>query len=310
MPDTEMWGAQNVLKRFFEERQAAFMAFDPSFDATFLAAWKNALDDTAFDTMGDDQQVYEGIILLDEIKSPMDRCRDKYREVKYYAGKAFPGNSEVMREFGERKYSQVSASHLKMVKFMEEMHGVAEKYKTDIIAKGYTQSAIDQIATLATELHDDNLAQQLKKKERPSATRQRIEKLNELYAFGQAVAEVAPLVFRDSPAHQKMFRLGIGNRKRAKEKRWIALEPKSQRKVGLKKLQKATGKINLVNQGTGSVEFWTGNKVQETPAHVTTLTAGERQELEIKKISDRFLFLRSAAAKKVRVMLEWVEQKK
>ncbi|MES2621694.1 MAG: hypothetical protein V4615_12665, partial [Bacteroidota bacterium] len=155
--DVEMMDAIIPCYLSFEKYLAEFTAHDPSLNNTFLNNWKAALDDLIYylPIKGQERAVMEDSYLIEDSGKALKNCRVKYMEVKYYAGKAFPDNKEILKEFGESTYSKTQFSRLRMVQFMETLHGVAEKYKTELLAAAYTQSAIDEIATLAAALRAD-----------------------------------------------------------------------------------------------------------------------------------------------------------
>jgi hypothetical protein len=300
-PDNEMVRQIITLQGCFEANQAAFEAYDPSLDSNFLVDWKAAMDIAKL-IFPDYSEVLEGEVLLEDAVTALQACQTKYGEVKYFAGKAFPKNKEAMKEFGQGQFSKVRNSHLRMVPFMETLHGVATKYKVELIAKGYSQPAIDQITTLTDTLRADNILQQLKKKERPTESRKRIESLNAFYAFGQQVAQVAPRVFAQSAAKRHLFRLGLG--KGAKQlKEWMSLSPGSLRKTSLLKSLKKFN-LSLTNQGKDTIEYWRADKIAQVPVQKYLLGAGEKIAIEPEAPVRKFLVMHNTSAKEVRVMLK------
>lgn len=305
--DSKMTETFLGLIALFEQDLADFTACDPSLDAAFLAAWKVAWNN-ALSAMPDTVEVAEGEELLEKSVTALEKCRSKYKEVKYFAGRAFPANKEAMREFGEGTYPKVNNSRLRMVQFMEGLHGVATKYKTALIAQGYSQAAIDEIATFTDELREDNKAQQLKKKERPTETRKRIELLNTLYGFGQHVAQVAPLVFPNNPA--KLNHLFLAQPRHQKvTKNWFTLAPADKRKIALTKLLKKFN-VTLTNQGKETIEYWRADTIHEALAHKHFLDAEESVEVTPELPVKKFLIMQNASQKEVRVMWRKEEKEK
>lgn len=292
----------------FEEHLAEFTAFDPGLDAAFLNNWK-AVQEQVMKFYPDKIEVNQGEQLLEEAISTLEKCQIKYKEVKYFVVKAFPKNLEALKEFGEGKYSKVRTSPLRMVQFMETLYGVAMKYKVELIAKNYTQPAIDEIATLANELREDNQSQQLKKQERPTQTRARIELLNTYYGFGQQVAMVAPTVFPTSAAHQKLFLLGTSHRTKI-VKTYFTMEAQSVRKILLTTVLKKN-KLSITNQSTEPVDYWQANRVKEKPAQKYLLEAGEIISIEAEEPAKKFLVIENTSSGKVKMLMtkEKIEKK-
>ncbi len=298
--DMKMLAAIRKMHTHFTAEIAAFTAFDPSLDAAFLAAWDTA-QENAWVYHSDEQEVIEGEILMEEAVTALDQCREKYRDVKYYAGKAFPNSKEAMKEFGEGQYSKLRNSPLKMVQFMETLHGVATKYKNELITAGFSQAAIDEIAALTTQLRNDNKAQQMNKKERPTETRKRIETLNTYYGFGQQVAAVAPLVFRNSYAKRHLFRLAEKHHPKV-PKSWFTVAPNELRKTAITRLLKKY-KLTLTNQGAQTIPYWQANNIKETPAQKNLLNAGESVAISAETPVKKFLIVENTSAREVRMMI-------
>ena len=284
----------------FEKYLTDFTAFDPGLDAAFLNNWK-AIQEQVLKFYPDKLEVIQGEILLDESITALQKCQTKYIEVKYFVVKAFPKNAEALKEFGEGKYSKVRNSPLRMVQFMETLYGVAMKYKTELIAKGYTQAAIDEIAALANELREDNKKQQLKKQERPTQTRSRIELLNTYYGFGQQVAMVAPTVFATSPAKRKLFLLAPSHRAKI-IKTYFELDANGLRKILWSTVLKKY-KLRLTNQSNEPVEYWQANTAKEKPAQKYLLNAGEIISVEAEEPLKKFLVIENTTSGKVKMLL-------
>ncbi len=299
-PDIDMMSANRAMAVSFESAIADFTAIDPSLNATFLADWK-ALREIVWGMEDDESEVLEGEVLMGVAQGALEKCQIKYIEVKYYAGRAFPNNKEARKEFGEGVYSKVRKSPLKMVQFMETLHGVATKYKTQLIAQHYTQAAIDEIATLTAELRTDNQAQQLKKKERPTETRNRIEQLNTYYGFGQRVAAVAPVVYRNDFVRRSHFLLAERQHPKV-TKSWFTLPANSTHKTALPKLLKKFN-VTLTNQSKETIDYWKADNINEAPAEIKQLTGGEVIPVTAEYPAKKFLVVENNTHKSIRVML-------
>ncbi len=299
-PDIKMLDSVRTLVTHFESKLAQFTAFDPSLDAAYLANWQT-IQDQAWATVPDELAIIDGELLMEEVVSALEKCLLKNKEVKYYAGKAFPANTEARKEFGEGQFAKVRNSPLRMVQYMQTLYGVATKYKTELLAQNYTQAAIDEIATLAQELRDDNNLQQLKKKERPTETRKRIELMNTYYRMGQPVVNVAQYIFRTSPASRKLFRLTAPVPSTAEKRIWFVLNAEGIRKIALPKLLKKN-KVTLTNQSAENIEYWYANTIGETPTGKQIFAAGETLTLTLPQPVKKFLVVQNSSDKKVRLM--------
>ena len=188
-----------------------------------------------------------------------------------------------------------------MVQFMETLYGVATKYKTELIAQHYTQTAIDEIATLANQLRNSNQKQQLKKIERPTETRKRIDAFNTFYGFGQKVSEVAKEIYRNNPVLRNEFRLGKRHHPKV-SKAWLNIGAGEMRKTAIIKLLKKN-KLTLANQSKETISYWQANSINETPAKKYTLTAGEIISIEAEQPVKKFLIVQNSSHKPVRLVL-------
>ena len=300
-PDITMMGAIKELITHFKSNLADFTAFDSSLNATYLANWK-AVGEEVWSNSDDAYVVSGDKLAKEEVFSALEKCLIKNKEVKYYAGKAFPANKEALKEFGEGQIAKVRNSPLRMVQYMETLYGVATKYKTELIANQYTQVAIDEIATLAQELREENNAQQLKKKERPTETRKRIELMNTYYRMGQPVVNVAQYIYMKSPANRKHFRLTAPVPSTAQKQIWLVLAPEGIRKIALPKLLKKF-EVTLTNQSAENIEYWYADAISETPAEKQIFAAGEKLTLTLPQPVKKFLVVQNTAAIKVRLMM-------
>lgn len=288
---------------FFNKNLADFTAYDPQLNAAFSEAWKEAWMDAAHRLPNKEveETVFEDNLLTEESEQSLARCRAKYIQVKYFAGRAFPNNKAVLKEFGAGAYSKVCTSRLRMVGFMEALHGVAEKYKGPLMAAGLTQPQIDEINSLATELRNKNTAQQLKKKERPTETRKRIEALNTFYGYGQRVVEAARFIYRDNEVLRKEFVLAQRHHPK-NTTQWVNIGAGALRKLTLVSLVKKT-KSTLTNTGTESIEYWYADRISETPPATETLSGGATMHIEAPTPAKKFLVIKNTAPKAVRLVV-------
>jgi hypothetical protein len=302
-PDTEMISQVHGIYSFFDKHLADFTVYDPRFNNTYLANFLQAYKNAGMLALGenDESETVADGFLIDDSNNALMLCRQKYADVKYYAAKAFPGNKAILREFGQGAYSKVCTSRLRMVQFMETLHGVATKYKTQLIAADYTQAGIDKIATLTTQLRNANQAQQLQKTQRPTETRERIEALNTFYTMGKQVRDAGKVVYRHSPVHMNSLRLGVRHHPPV-TKVWVNIGASSTRKIVLTKLLKKFG-VTLTNQSKETLHYWQANKITDTPSQKWELSAGEIISIESETPAKKFLLLQNTSGKAVRVMI-------
>ena len=301
--DQDMISQASKTLSFFRKHIGDFSPYDPRFTPTYLSNFEEQFKTAAMLALGenDKDETVADSFLIDDANKVLVLCRHKYMDVMYYASKAFPGNKAILREFGQGAYSKVCTSRLRMVQFMETLHGVATKYKTQLIAALYTQPAIDEIGTLASQLRTANHAQQLQKTQRPTETHQRIEALNTLYTTCKQIKEAGRYVYRYTPEHMSSLLLGARHHPRT-TKAWVNIGGSATRKIELPKLLKKNS-VTLTNQSKETISYWHANKITDVPAEKLQLIAAQTITLEPQYPAKKFLLLQNTSGKVVRVML-------
>jgi hypothetical protein len=204
--DSIMIEASGDKRDFFIEDLTDFSTYDPEFAAPYDTDWATALSAAA--VMPSDETLDDQLTQLTQIlKVKFRGCQDKYQDTKHFIEKAFPGNKEVWNEFGYDNYDSGSKSQSRFIVFMYDFHQVAEKYKTELIAKGYSQIRIDEILTLADELKDANKTQNVFRGNIPVQTRNRIAKLNVVWNIMTSVCRVGKRLYKDDYAKFQRYLL-------------------------------------------------------------------------------------------------------
>lgn len=177
----------------------------PELDDPFADDWQDAID--AAVTYTDDSVILGQIAPQTlSVKQAMQAARNKYTEVIFYAAQHFGKNSPALKEFGKGKaYDTAIRSQEKMFQFLDELSATANKYKTQLIAKGYTQAAIDEIAALRNALNTNNRVQNLAIKGRPVISEGRTIAYNLAYSYQRKVIDAAQLVYRTNPAKLNQY---------------------------------------------------------------------------------------------------------
>jgi hypothetical protein len=193
-----------TLRGLFEIDLVQFSAFSTQFNATYLADFQTAIDNVfAFgtDETLQDQQAQ----LTNDVMAELRKCNQKYVEMKFFAERAFPGNTERHNEFGTDDYQKARRNQAQMLVFMDTMHAVAQRYKVQLIAAGATQAKIDEILTLKQSYETANRLQEIAIKQRSSAARERTILQNTLYGFVETVNSAAQIVFYDNEAKKGAY---------------------------------------------------------------------------------------------------------
>ncbi len=213
--DSYMLEQSQTLHDLFDLDKADFIAKVTDLDNPFAANWQTAI--TAAINYTDDSVILGQIAPQTfTVTEAMQAARDKYTEIIFYAERAFGKTSPVLKEFGKgNAYLKAGKSQEKMFQFMDELSATANKYKTQLIAKGTTQPAIDEIANLRDALNTGNRAQNLAIKGRPVISEGRTKAYNTASDFMRLVLDAAPLVYKDQPAKlgQYVFNPPVNHKK-------------------------------------------------------------------------------------------------
>ncbi len=193
-----------TTKALFDADIASFTGFSTKFDAAYSTAFQAAID-AAFAAGTNETAQDEQAELTHNVVTAMRDCFKKYAEIKFFAEQAFPGNIERQNQFGTNDYQKARKSQAMMIVFMDTMHTLAQRYKTELIAKGCTQAKIDEILTLRDAYIDANRQQDVSIKLRPGDTRERIITLNDLYFFINTVNSAAQVIWYDNDAKKSAY---------------------------------------------------------------------------------------------------------
>lgn len=205
-PDWYLMEHSQTLHDLFEDDKAGFSAYDPDFADPFETDWQDAID--AAVNYQDDTAVKADIgIKTGTVAEQMALCRAKYDDVIYFAQKAFGKKGRELKAFGVGKqYTAASRSQGKMRDFMDELHQAAEKHKVKLIAAGFIQPKIDEIATLRDSFTTSNSQQNKLKKDRPEISQGRLDTYNTLYDdFTLKVTDAVQLAYPTNPAKQNQY---------------------------------------------------------------------------------------------------------
>ena len=176
--------------------------FDVNFKTDFLAEI-DAARLVKKDEVVLDEQVEE----TDEVKGKLVECSDYFKGMKLVIEEAFPNNKAVWNQFGYNDYRAASRSQGRMIQFMEMLYLTSDKYKTELIAKGFTQAKIDMILQLKDELRQEQIEQEVAKKERPLKTQERILLLNKPWIRIRKIHRASKVIYKDNYAKLNEYEL-------------------------------------------------------------------------------------------------------
>jgi len=209
--DKMLTGAE-TMRDLFEKDQSLFEAFDSSLNDAFKSDWDNKIDAARGEPS--DETVTNGIEEFSAVvQDAWEACKIHFEDSKYFIEKAFPDNA-TQHGFGFKGIRAMSRNQDKVIPFMDQFHGMAEKNKVALLANGYTQAKIDAIETLAETFRNAQRLQENEKKDRPLKTKNRVEKINAVWKMLQKVNRASKRVFKNDFAKRKAYLLPRINEKK------------------------------------------------------------------------------------------------
>ena len=208
--DSVMLDAGDTLRALYVEDEAAFqdyniVMFPLTFKDDFLAKI-TAARNVVKDMVVVDEQEEE----TEEVTAKMKECMAYFQKMKPTIMFAFPGKPAVWDQFGFDDYKFADRSQGRMVQFMEMLVKTTDKYKTTLLAAGFTQAKIDEGTDLAADIRQEQLEQEVAKKDRPYETQERIIILNTCWDAMVFVTSAAKAVFYDNYAKLHQYTLPEG----------------------------------------------------------------------------------------------------
>ena len=208
--DSVMLDSGDTLRALYVEDEAAFQDYNiVMFPATYkddFLAKITAARNVVKDMVVIDEQQEE----TEEVTAKMKECMAYFQKMKPTIVFAFPGKPAIWDQFGFDDYKFADRSQGRMVQFMEMLVKTTDKYKTTLLAAGFTQAKIDAGIALAAEIRQEQLEQEVAKKDRPYETQERIIILNTCWDAMVFVTSAAKAVFYDNFAKLHQYTLPEG----------------------------------------------------------------------------------------------------
>ncbi len=208
LPDDEMLERAQVFHDRLTPELAGFTARFPWLDATWLTAFQN--DITAADQFPKDESVTLDIkILTGDVNSAMQQGYAALQALGGYAKLAYPTDISRQRGFGQQYWRDAYSNTLKLQEALELAYAKADsaELKPALLAKGYTQTDIDQLETLATELQTKNGLQEAAKIGRKVSRHDRVSLLNVVWDHMRTVNICASVVWASDAARMEQYQL-------------------------------------------------------------------------------------------------------
>ncbi len=194
--DAEMLGESRSMLHSFQNHQADFAAFDPTFDATFLADWDADIE-AAY--VPDPDFVIEGQLVenTENLDKEMDKCRKCFQDAKFFIEKAYPDNPQMWKVFGYAEYLAARTNPEKMLVFLLVLNEVAEQNATELAAANYTQTDIDTILVRKAALESVLISRTVYLRSRSLKTRERVLLLNKAWSYMPKVSSASKSIYSE-----------------------------------------------------------------------------------------------------------------
>jgi hypothetical protein len=185
---------------------AQFTAKFPWINAAWLTSYQTDID-TADAVPLDNTVMTDVKVLTADVNASVAEGREALQQLYRYAEITYPTDNVKQRVFGQDRFVKARGDQEKMENLLEHANGFADKlpYKTDLIAKGYTQPQIDNLLTISDNINTKNLLQEAAKSGRPVSTQERIKVYNIVLGRMQTIKTCAEEVFVGNPAKIQQY---------------------------------------------------------------------------------------------------------
>jgi hypothetical protein len=204
----KMLEQSGVMLNHFIEYMDMFTPKFSELNVAFATAWQTAIDD-ADDAPDDEQVVDDQQMTTYELQAAMRNARNGYTELLIYVTMCFPKDKAVHEHFGQKLYKTAKLKPLEMKLLLELAHERAESadYKTTLLNKGFSQTMINGLHTLAQQLETANNTQKQAKTDRYMQTQTRNQLLNAVWEKMTIVNLASVVVMRGDYAGKQLFKL-------------------------------------------------------------------------------------------------------
>jgi len=208
MDDLEMLEKAQVFHNLFLIDQAAFTAEFPKFITPYETNFQTAIDDA--DAQPLDSQVAASIKVASAVlEEEMEKGRVAVQKLFMYVKSIWGKNSTYLDDFNRPDYKTAYNNQRLLKELLEQCNKMAEstKYKTELVAAGYTQTKIDELLTIMNAIDDKNEIQEDMKTARLDKTRDRVAAYNAVWAYMVEINEGSKVVFFDDPTRLYQYQL-------------------------------------------------------------------------------------------------------
>ncbi|HLG35520.1 MAG TPA: hypothetical protein VI757_11620 [Bacteroidia bacterium] len=196
MADELMLTRASVQHSILEADLALFTVKFPWLDAAYLSSY--AADIATADAVGLDYTETSDVrVFTADVMATMVEARKALQALFGYAKLAYAEDKARQRVFGQARLKRASNVPAIMESLLEHANSMANKapYHADLLAKGYTQTEIDNLLTIADELSTKKTLQEGEKSNRPVSTADRIKIYNIVFGRMRIIRICSQVVF-------------------------------------------------------------------------------------------------------------------
>ena len=208
MEDELVLTRSQTQKDLLESDLAAFTARFPFINAGYQTAYQGYID-TAEAFTEDDTFVQDIKVLTADVNASVNEGKGLLGILFLYAEITYDDDKVKQRVFGQDRMDKARSDQEKMMNLLDHAYSFANKdpYKTDLLAKGYTQDEIDALAEVAANIRNKNRIQEDAKAVRPILTQDRIRVYNTVFSRMKQVSKCAQVVFAGDAAKIQSYRV-------------------------------------------------------------------------------------------------------
>jgi len=204
LPFNFMLEKSKVIMAGFKANIADFTTFDPDMNLAFVTGIEAAIEEV--EMLPSDRLMRSRLVQLTRgIWGEMKQSYTVVKHVRYFIDKAFPGDDDILHEFGFHDLSKMRRSQKKFIPFMKEFHLVCTKYSVQLNTAGFNEASIAEIKTRAAALDEQNTSQELYKKEKYVTTGKRIKRYDALWGKITMINKAARLIYDNDPDKLSLF---------------------------------------------------------------------------------------------------------
>ncbi len=128
-------------------------------------------------------------------------CRDLQSRLEIVFGKKSPEYDA----FPNKEFRKSEKSEIVLLSIFERIIGLSEKYQSALVKAGQTPEIIQTGKDLYQQLRQVNLAQEIKKSEKHTATLQRQQKFANIYEMTNKINKIGRQIFKNEPNIMQLF---------------------------------------------------------------------------------------------------------